>query len=238
MKYEINIKTGYVEFGGTNATVFITLHGSEKKSNELEINGTFERGDLDIYTVTLDDSGEINSITMRHDNSEISSPFDGGASWYVDYVIIKNLTSSEEFYFPCYRWLADNRDDNQIERSFIRAYNPKNYDVEVHTDDAINGGTDGDVYLTIHGSSYTIKNVLLDNKENNFEKNKLDKFQFKFEDLGDIMSIIVKIINGDDKWVLCKIKIKSSDNIIWEFDCNHKFVNGHIEEEKLWEFKK
>ena len=35
MKFEIKIKTGYVEFGGTNAKVYITLHGSEKKSNDL-----------------------------------------------------------------------------------------------------------------------------------------------------------------------------------------------------------
>ena len=51
-------------------------------------------------------------MRIRHDNSLINP------SWYLEYVEVIDNKVGEKFMFHCERWLAKNKDDCKIERSF------------------------------------------------------------------------------------------------------------------------
>ena len=56
IKYDVSVLTGTKRYGGTDAHVYITLQGSEGKSEEVEINeglDHFERGQTDDFKVHL-----------------------------------------------------------------------------------------------------------------------------------------------------------------------------------------
>ena len=55
--YNILIKTGTKWFGGTDAVVYMTLYSKTSKSKNLELIGSFERGNVDRFAFTLPDLG-------------------------------------------------------------------------------------------------------------------------------------------------------------------------------------
>jgi hypothetical protein len=56
----------------------------------------------------------------------------------------------------------------------------KNYVVTVHTGNRSNAGTDGNVFLRLYGTRGVSPEVQLDDSEDNFERNKYDRFNFRF----------------------------------------------------------
>ena len=59
------------------------------------------------------DLGILEKIKIRHDNSNT------GAAWYVDYVLVND--EKDEYLFPCYSWLAKDKDDGLISRDIFPA---------------------------------------------------------------------------------------------------------------------
>lgn len=67
----------------------------------------------DIFKIEAADLGKIYKIRVRHDNSGFSP------AWYLEKVeIIDDKDPRQPFLFYCERWLAKNKDDMKIERSF------------------------------------------------------------------------------------------------------------------------
>ena len=58
------------------------------------------------------DLGKLYKIHIRHDNSMINP------SWFLDRVEVKDPVDEDKSIFHCERWLAKNKDDGKIERSF------------------------------------------------------------------------------------------------------------------------
>lgn len=56
--------------------------------------------------------GLLNYIRLWHDNSGE----DDYASWYLKFVIVRDLQTKEKFYFLCERWFAVEKGDGQIDR--------------------------------------------------------------------------------------------------------------------------
>ncbi len=54
----------------------------------------------------------MNYIRIWHDNSGEGS----SSSWYLKYLIIRDLQTMEKFHFICRRWFAVEKDDGKIER--------------------------------------------------------------------------------------------------------------------------
>ena len=56
--------------------------------------------------------GLLNCIRIWHDNSGQGS----SASWFLKYLIIRDLQTMEKFHFIAQRWFAVEKDDGKIER--------------------------------------------------------------------------------------------------------------------------
>lgn len=54
----------------------------------------------------------MNFLRIWHDNSGSGNY----ASWYLKFVIVRDLQTKEKFYFLCERWLAVEKDDGEIDR--------------------------------------------------------------------------------------------------------------------------
>ncbi|MGH0137630.1 UNVERIFIED_CONTAM: hypothetical protein FKN15_016038 [Acipenser sinensis] len=119
-KYEIQVKTGWGRGSGTTAHVGISLYGTDSKSGHRHLDGwnVFLRNSLDIFHMSTDSSlGSIFKIRVWHDNKGLSP------SWYLQYVIVKDLQTSKKYFFLINDWLSVDNDDNEgmVEKEVIAA---------------------------------------------------------------------------------------------------------------------
>lgn len=80
-KYKIKIKTGTRSGAGTDSNIYISIHGAGGKTPEFRANGyltgnAFESGDLDSFTVSVKDVGDVTGVKVRSDNSYAGSGWD------------------------------------------------------------------------------------------------------------------------------------------------------------------
>ena len=59
--------------------------------------------------------GPLNYIRIWHDNTGQGS----SSSWFVKYLIVRDLQTMEKFHFICQRWLAVEKDDGKVGYTFI-----------------------------------------------------------------------------------------------------------------------
>jgi hypothetical protein len=103
VKYRVSVRTGDKRGAGTDANVFIIIHGEKGDSGKrmLESAGNnFERGRVDTFGIELLDIGELNKITIGHDGKGF------GSGWFLDNVVVRDETlRNREYKFQCGRWL-------------------------------------------------------------------------------------------------------------------------------------
>ena len=103
VKYQIKVHTGDKRGAGTDANVYIILHGDRGDTGKrpLESSGNnFERGKIDTFGVETLDVGELQKITIGHDGSGF------GSGWFLDNVVVRDETlRNKEYKFQCGRWL-------------------------------------------------------------------------------------------------------------------------------------
>ena len=119
--YNVTITTGNMKYGGTDAKVYITLHGKNGNSSERLLSaskGAFEVNDVDSFELkTTQDLGRLQSIKLRHDNSG-KDP-----GWHVESVKITCLNDGVIYYIPVHRWFSKEDDDGKISRTVYVASN-------------------------------------------------------------------------------------------------------------------
>lgn len=108
--YLIRVKTGNVTFAGSDANVYIYLHGPKGKTDKIYLRGVFESGDVDETRVTAKDVRPITGVVVGHDGKGLSSDcFLDFVSIYVEnmneYYVFKSNTSvwvreSDNEYLP------------------------------------------------------------------------------------------------------------------------------------------
>ena len=114
--YRVVIQIGNVDGAGTDAGVFVTLHGALGSSIEYELDDPnkddFERGSRGVYIIEVNKNiGNLHHLTIRHNNKNKH------AGMYVSTVSVTLLGDSEKTWnFPCNRWLAKDEDDKAISR--------------------------------------------------------------------------------------------------------------------------
>jgi hypothetical protein len=59
--------------------------------------------------------GLLNYIRIWHDNTGRG----GSASWFLKYIIIRDLQTMEKSYFICQQWLAVEKNDGRVSLSFF-----------------------------------------------------------------------------------------------------------------------
>ncbi|MFO0578941.1 MAG: PLAT/LH2 domain-containing protein [Polyangia bacterium] len=96
MRYRWKIKTSDSFNAGTDADVFLSLAGTDAAMREVEITdpgaiNDWERGDVNSGIIETDDLGELQSGTLRHNNSGAAS------GWSVDWVKVQNEEDGREW---------------------------------------------------------------------------------------------------------------------------------------------
>lgn len=103
VKYKIAVHTGDKRGAGTDANIYIILHGENGDTGKrpLESSGNnFERGRVDTFGIEAFDIGDLTKVTIGHDGSGF------GSGWFLDNIIIRDETlRNKEYKFQCGRWL-------------------------------------------------------------------------------------------------------------------------------------
>lgn len=89
VKYKVSVRTGDKRGAGTDANVFIILHGEtgDTGKRSLESAGNnFERGRVDIFGIEAVDIGELTKVTIGHDGTGF------GSGWFLDNVTVRDQT--------------------------------------------------------------------------------------------------------------------------------------------------
>src|SRR5947207_2234067 len=97
------------------------------------------------------------------------------------------------------------------------------YNITVITGTPDWAGTDANVYITLFGENGSSEETLLDNADNNFERDKTDIFSFVMEDLGNLEQIRIRHDNSGSGpgWFLKDVTVENQDtNENWVFPCN------------------
>ncbi|XP_010011629.1 PREDICTED: lipoxygenase homology domain-containing protein 1, partial [Nestor notabilis] len=101
--YEVTVVTGDIEGGGTDASIFMTVFGSNGNTEEmpLEKNGDrFERGQEDSFIMEIADIAPLRKMRIRTDGKGTRP------HWYLERLILKNLTNQEVATFTYGEWLS------------------------------------------------------------------------------------------------------------------------------------
>ena len=96
MRYRWEIKTSDAWYAGTDASVFLSLNGLDASMREVQISdpdaiNDWEKGDINHGSIETDDLGELQTGTLRHDQS---GP---GSGWSVDWVKVTNEEDGREW---------------------------------------------------------------------------------------------------------------------------------------------
>ncbi len=241
--YNIYVTTSDLELSGTDANVYIYIHGRSGlkagkiylKSSKMNMN-MFERGKTDFFEIREIDVGEIEMIRIGHDNSGL------GPGWHLKEVVVEVPACKRRYKFSCNRWLDKNSDDGKIERDLIAdglvrkdvsveswenlVGKKVNYAIVVRTSDILNAGTDANVHLKVYGSLDKSDWMGLDRSEthrNKFERGNLDRFMIREKFFGNLDKIRIR---HDGKgvaagWHLQEVVIECEEvNRKWVFSCN------------------
>ncbi|CAF1549867.1 unnamed protein product, partial [Adineta steineri] len=115
--YQIIVFTGHRKRSGTKSKVHFILAGDQDET-QVRIfadpnRKIFQRGGVDSFVMSVEKSlGPLNYIRLWHDNTGPGS----SASWFLKYIIVRDLQTMEKSYFICQKWLAVEKDDGLIER--------------------------------------------------------------------------------------------------------------------------
>ncbi|WAR01120.1 LOXH1-like protein, partial [Mya arenaria] len=112
--------------------------------------------EMDVIKLEAANLGNIYKIRIRHDNSGFSP------AWYLDNIEIIDGSDNQRYVFHCERWLAKNKDDMKIERSFY----VKGYDGEMSSTGTLRSTKYGSVAsLNSIGSDPFSKSPVLTRKQ-------------------------------------------------------------------------
>ncbi|XP_067150528.1 polycystin family receptor for egg jelly [Apteryx mantelli] len=119
----VTLYTGSRLGAGTNADVFLQLIGQDGTSDVHCLQHphfpSFRQGSTDTFLLTTKrDLGDICSLRVRHNNKGPSP------SWFLSRVKVENMYTKKIWFFICRKWLALDKDDHLLERTFT-VMNPK-----------------------------------------------------------------------------------------------------------------
>ncbi|XP_068216780.1 polycystin-1-like protein 2 [Palaemon carinicauda] len=115
--YEIMVFTGGNEEAATKSKVQFTLSGDEAESSVRTFDDPsrpiFKRNAIDIFVMAVPGAlGSLQYLRVWHDNSGKGKM----ASWYLRYIIIRDVQTGQKYEFICNRWFAVEHDDSKIDR--------------------------------------------------------------------------------------------------------------------------
>ncbi|NXA53841.1 PKDRE protein, partial [Nothocercus julius] len=121
--FVVTLYTGSRLGAGTTADVFLQLVGQDGTSDVHCLRHphfpSFHQGSTDTFLLTTKkDLGDICTLRVWHNNKGPSP------SWFLSRAKVENLYTKKTWYFMCRKWLALDRGDRLLERTFF-VMNPK-----------------------------------------------------------------------------------------------------------------
>eukprot|EP00058_Branchiostoma_floridae_P016734 XP_002602222.1 hypothetical protein BRAFLDRAFT_76911 [Branchiostoma floridae] len=117
-RYRLHLWTSTTKHAGTESTVSFNLCGDEATSGVRVVSMTekvFTQGSqVTLNFSTAEQLGNVELLQLMHDNSGEGSR----ASWNVDRAAVQDLTTGKLSYFFCDEWLAADRGDGQVVKTF------------------------------------------------------------------------------------------------------------------------
>ncbi|CAL1543663.1 unnamed protein product [Lymnaea stagnalis] len=115
--YEIIVSTGMRRNAGTDSKVYFIMSGEDEESDVRLFSDSkrpiFKRGMTNGFLMATPEClGRINYMRVWHDNSG-KGKF---GSWFLNYIIVKDLQTDTKQVFIANRWFALEEDDGQIDR--------------------------------------------------------------------------------------------------------------------------
>uniref|UniRef100_A0A8B9IIN7 Lipoxygenase homology domains 1 n=1 Tax=Anser cygnoides TaxID=8845 RepID=A0A8B9IIN7_ANSCY len=196
--YEVTVVTGDIESGGTDASIFMTVFGSNGNTEEIQLekNGDrFERDQEDSFIMEIADIAPLRKMRIRTDGKGTRP------HWFLERIVMKNLNNQEVATFTYGEWLSKVKNaTGSLVCEMPAMINDEQmmedttYTIQVKTSDIGGAGTDANVSLVLFGENGDSGILALkeSNKSNKFERNQMDEFNFS-----DMLSL------GD----LCKVRI-------------------------------
>uniref|UniRef100_A0A8B9F0Z9 Polycystin family receptor for egg jelly n=1 Tax=Amazona collaria TaxID=241587 RepID=A0A8B9F0Z9_9PSIT len=113
----VTIYTGSRWGAGTTADVFLQLFGQNGMSDIHCLRHpqlpSFQKGSANCFLLTAkEDLGDVCSLRVWHNNKG-SSP-----SWFISRAKVENMSTRKTWFFLCRKWLALDKGDRLIERTF------------------------------------------------------------------------------------------------------------------------
>ncbi|XP_030598877.1 lipoxygenase homology domain-containing protein 1 [Archocentrus centrarchus] len=196
--YEVTVVTGDVQNAGTDTQIFMTVFGANGSTQEMLLQKNedrFERGQEDTFNMEIDDVAPLRKMRLRIDGSG-SRP-----DWFLDKVIMRNLTTEEVSVFTYEEWLSRTHGSKKTMICEMAAVVDEEmmvevttYIVQVKTSDIAGAGTDANAWIIIFGENGDTGTLALKecNKSNKFERKQLDTFRFpEILSLGDLSKVRV-----------------------------------------------
>uniref|UniRef100_A0A3B4WNI6 Lipoxygenase homology PLAT domains 1 n=1 Tax=Seriola lalandi dorsalis TaxID=1841481 RepID=A0A3B4WNI6_SERLL len=188
--YEVTVVTGDVQNAGTDTQIFMSVFGANGSTEEMLLQKNedrFERGQEDTFNMEIDDIAPLRKMRLRIDGSG-SRP-----DWFLDKVIMRNLTTEEVSVFTYEEWLSRTRGPKRTVICEMAAVVDEElmvelttYIIQVKTSDNTGAGTDANVWVIIFGENGDTGTLALkeSSKSNKFERKQVDTFRFS-----DILSL-------------------------------------------------
>ncbi|CAF0770234.1 unnamed protein product [Adineta steineri] len=115
--YQILVFTGQRTNAGTDSKVYFVLSGNNDQTHIRLFSDPhrklFQRGGINSFIIAVPKSlGLLNYIRIWHDNTGEGS----SASWFLKYIIVRDLQTLDKSYFISQQWFAVEKDDGRIER--------------------------------------------------------------------------------------------------------------------------
>ncbi|XP_028934523.1 polycystic kidney disease and receptor for egg jelly-related protein [Ornithorhynchus anatinus] len=119
--YLVSVYTGSRAGAGTTADVFVQIIGTQGASEAHCLRHPdyrpFLRGRADSFLLTTRrDLGDVYSLRVWHNNRG------GSPHWYLSRVKVENLFTKQAWHFICRQWLAVDKGDRLLERSFVATH--------------------------------------------------------------------------------------------------------------------
>jgi len=108
-RYKVVVKTSDKRGAGTDANVYLTLHGAGGSTGPQALENSannFEKGQTDVFEIEALNVSPLQFLRIGHDNSGI------GASWHLSEVLVSS-PGMPEAQFVADRWLATGEGDGQ-----------------------------------------------------------------------------------------------------------------------------
>ncbi|GFH09152.1 uncharacterized protein mot51, partial [Haematococcus lacustris] len=193
-QYRITVHTSDIKFAGTDANVSCQLFGemegkliSTERFALSNAKNNFERGQVDVFNITLPNVGEVRRLLIGHDNSGV------GSDWHLNNIELLCATTGQHCRFYYNGWLSKDEPPYKLEVELFPEGSDKpplcRYTITTYTSDLRGAGTDANVSAIVFGDKGQTPSTKLESSHNNFERGQRDEFVIESVDIGKITKL-------------------------------------------------